>query len=110
MTPILQPLDRAINFPFKQYLKSLYTERYIFNNEKSNNNNKKIKDLRINIISDIIKIWYGSKFDKGEYIKQELIVNSFKICGISNDMIGTEDEIFDGYEKISELLDKKILI
>lgn len=70
MIPILQPLDRAINFPFKQYLKSLYTERYIFNNEKSNNDNK-INNLRINIISDIIKIWYGSKFDKDDYIKKE---------------------------------------
>ena len=43
MTPILQPLDRAINFPFKQYLKSLYIERYILNNKKWNNNNKKLK-------------------------------------------------------------------
>ena len=40
MTPILQPLDRAINFPFKQYLKSLNSERYIFYGENFKNDNK----------------------------------------------------------------------
>lgn len=106
MTSILQPLDRAINFPFKQYLKSLYSERFIFYNEKSKNDNN-IKNSRNYIISDIIKIWYGSNLDKDDYIKKELVINSFKICGISNDMNGIEDDMFDGYEIISELLDKK---
>ena len=55
MTPILQPLDRTINFPFKQFLKSLYSERYIFNSENPENDNK-VKNLRKNIISNIIKL------------------------------------------------------
>ena len=108
MTLILQPLDRAIYFPFKQYLKSLYSERYIFHGEISKNDNK-INNLRKNIISDIIKIWYDSKFDSEEYIKKESVIKRFKIYGISNDMNGIEDED-DRYEKISELLDDKKII
>ena len=68
---------------------------------------KKISELRENIISDIIKIWYGNKNNTEEYIKKELGIKNFKICGISNNMEGLEDELLVGYQIILKLLDDK---
>lgn len=105
MTNILQPLDRAINFPFKKYLKAKFT-KFMLNEDIK----KEILDeARIRIISDIVDVWNGYKdiTIKNEYIPKVLVIKCFKITGISNLMDGSEDDKFDGFDLINELSDLK---
>ena len=39
----------------------------------------------------------------GKIIRNEIIFKSFKICGITNEMTGDEDYLFDGYDVINKL-------
>ena len=105
MTMVLQPLVRSINYPFKKYLKQLFSE-YIFNKEEINSK-ELLTESRRRIIKDICKVWYGKKDDETYYISKESIENSFLITGISNKLDGTEDHLFDGFEVINNLLYNK---
>ena len=40
-------------------------------------------------------------------INKENIIKSFKIAGISNELEGSEDHIFDGYDIINKLITNK---
>ena len=98
MTSVLQPLDRMINFPFKKYLKNKFTDFLLFDqNEKENKS-----ESRKRILRDIDDIWNNSK-NEYEYINKETVIKSFKITGISNELDGSEDEYFDGYNIINNL-------
>ena len=90
MTIVLQPLDRSINFPFKCYLKDIFTSFMLANKELSK---EKIDDCRKRIVKDIIEIINNANNNKqlAESIRKEIIIKSFKICGITNDMSGDED-------------------
>ena len=39
----------------------------------------------------------------GHLIREEIIIKSFKICGITNEMTGDEDYLFDGFDVINKL-------
>ena len=100
MTMVLQPLDRSINFPFKCYLKDKFTSFLLDNTDKIKEN---LDDCRKRIVKDISEIIYGSNnnIELGQFIKDEVIIKSFKICGITNDMTGDEDYLFDGFDVIN---------
>ena len=100
MTSILQPLDRLINFPFKKYLKNKFTDFLLFEqNEKEN-----ISESRKRILRDIDDIWNNNK-NEYEYINKENVIKSFKVTEISNQLDGSEDEYFDGYNIINNLIE-----
>ena len=102
MTSVLQPLDRLINFPFKKHLKNKFSDFLLFEqNEKEN-----ISESRKRILRDIDDIWNNSK-NEYEYINKETVIKSFKITGISNELDGSEDEYFDGYNIINNLTEYK---
>jgi hypothetical protein len=98
LTKILQPLDRGINGPFKRALKFLFTEELIKNKEKVK---ESINDARLRIIENVNRIWNEKSTD---YITSEGIINSFKVTGISNEMSGLEDSMFDGYDLVEKFL------
>lgn len=81
-TSYIQPLDVSINKSFKSAIHKKYTQFQI-----DNKNSK--KPTRENIIDFIHDIWYEESI-----ITKEMIINAFKICGISNSMDGSEDEMF----------------
>ena len=57
---------------------------------------KKIDEFRKRIIKDIYEIIYGTNknIKLGQVIKDKVIIKSFKIWGITNDMAGYEDYLF----------------
>ena len=102
MIMVLQPLDRSINFPFKCYLKDKFTSFLLANKDIIN---EKIDDCRKRVVKDIYEIIYKTNNDKniGHLIREEIIIKSFKICGITNEMTGDEDYLFDGFDVINKL-------
>ena len=102
MTSVLQPLDRMINNLFKKYLKIKYTEFLM----SENNKDESISDARKRILDDINEIWYANTKEFNG-INKENIIKSFKITGISNELDGSEDNIFDGYDTINKLIINK---
>ena len=87
-----------INNPFKKYLKTKYSEFLMSENKKD----ESISDARKRILNNINEIWYANT--KGfSGVNKDNIIKSFKITGISNELNGTEDHIFDGYDIINKL-------
>lgn len=81
MTPVLQPLDRKLNFPFKRYLKTKYSEFLLSYTSKE----ESPSEARQRIINDIVDIWFNDYKDYN-YINQDMVIKSFKIAGISNNL------------------------
>ena len=93
LTPILQPLDVCINYPFKNYIRKEYESAVI-----AFKSNKVPKIKREILLKWILNVWNDSK-----KITSEMIKNSFLYCGISNILTGEEDDLFIGWEKINEI-------
>lgn len=91
LTGILQPLDVCINKPFKEIIKRNYEELI-----QSFKLDKIPKIKRETLIKWIVETWEIG-------IKKELVEKSFLVCGISNNMDGSEDDLFIGYDKTNEL-------
>lgn len=92
LTSILQPLDTSLNRPFKDWIKRSYEEAVsLFNDFKG----AKIK-------REVILNWIYTNWFDNEKIKIEIIKNAFLYCGISNNMDGSEDELFNGFNLINE--------
>ena len=102
MTSVLQPLDRMINLPFKKYLKNKFTDYMLF--EKKDKEN--ISDSRKRILKDINDVWNNNVINN-EYINKDKIFKFFKITWISNNFDGSEDDYFDGYNVINDLIDEQ---
>ena len=88
LTSVLQPLDVCLNKPFKDRLREkwgMWMARGEYELTKGGN----LKKPGYNIICKwIIEAW--------DSISSEMVIKSFKKCGISNDLDGTEDDyIFD---------------
>ena len=95
-TSIMQPLDISINKKFKNYIREKYINHCIKNNVTFA---KVEKEDIINWIGDI---WYDDTI-----ISKNIIYNSFKVCGLSNNINGTEDHLIKCFEflknKINEI-------
>ena len=93
LTSILQPLDVSVNRPFKDAL------RHCYENALSIFNQKKMPKIKREVLLKwIIDSWYNN-----EIIKSDVIVKSFLVTGISNKLDGSEDEEFNGFEKINDI-------
>lgn len=92
LTRVLQPLDVSINKPVKQRLTQIYCDNCL----KLGRNLEKIK--REVIIGWILQIW---KYEQNT-INKEMIYMSFKYCGISNCLDGSENSLIKVYDKIKE--------
>ena len=68
-----------------------------------NKKDESMSDARERILKDINEIWYANT-KEFNVINKENIIKSFKIAGISNELEGSEDHIFDGYDIINQLI------
>ena len=92
LTSILQPLDVSINQPFKDAIRHQYeTACSVF---KSVDYQKVTREA---LLDWVIKVW-----ENNETISPQIVKNSFKFCGISNNLDGSEDELFNGFDKLNE--------
>ena len=79
----LQPLDLAINKPFKDNMRKKYTEFVI----KFGGNKK-------HVVEDLIE-WVISSCYELNVISKDMIINFFKKTAISNKIDVTEDNMFE---------------
>jgi hypothetical protein len=84
LTSMLQPLDVCINWPFKAALKEQYTQ-WMAMGEHEFTPMGKIKRPDVEQLCEWIREAWAS-------ISPVLIENSFKKCGISNELDGMEDD------------------
>ena len=82
LTSVLQPLDVSINKLFKEEVRNKYAEYLIKNKDMSNKVNRE------DIIKWIADVWYSDKI-----ISKLSIINTFKGCGISNNINKKDDNI-----------------
>lgn len=84
LTSLIQPLDVSINKPFKENLRKQWNT-WMSEGEKSFT---KGGNMRHASLEEMCK-WIVTAWNE---IKPELIIKSFKKCGISNKLDGTEDD------------------
>ena len=90
LTRYIQPLDVSINGPLKKKLIHWDTDFRI------DSMNKK-KPNEFDIINCVYKIWY----DK-EFINDKMIIDSFKITGISVSLDGSENHLIKYHSELSD--------
>ena len=81
---MLQPLDKCINKPFKNKVRSQYQAWMVNGPFTYTPSGKKRVPSKELVLQWIHKAW--------QEIPADLVTNSFKSCGISNTLDGTEDE------------------
>ena len=82
-TSVVQLMDKCINKPFKESMRQSWQGWMREGQAKTKMGNLK-QPTRQDAINWVSKAW--------DSIKQETIVNSFLICGISNALDGSEDD------------------
>ena len=84
LTSVLQPLDVSLNKPFQDKLRQQWSE-WMVGGKKSYTKGGNMRAPSLDVLCNfIIKAW--------SEIKVETVIKSFKKCGISNAMDGTEDD------------------
>ena len=79
-----QPLDVAVNKPFKDHIKKNFAQYEIGNNNIITNHHAKV-DRKI-IVDWVYDIWYNK-------IEPKIIINGFKKTGITVNDDGSEDDL-----------------
>ena len=85
MTPLLQPLDVAVNRPFKTLVSARYTD-WMVNGEKTFTAGGNMRSPTLQLLTD----WVA---DSWLELDPKCIINGFKKCCISNALDGTEDDL-----------------
>ena len=83
-TSIVQPMDKCINKPFKDHMRASWQEWMRQDRAKTKSGNLK-QPTRQDAINWVSKAWYS--------ISPDTLIKSFKVCGISNALDGTEDDM-----------------
>ena len=85
LSSILQPLDVCLNKPFKDCMRERWTT-WMVKGEKSLTPAGNVKaPSSTTLTSWVLEAWRG--------LPKEMVTRSFKKCGISNSIHGTEDDI-----------------
>ncbi len=85
MTSLLQPLDVAVNRPFKHNARNIWNE-WMMNGQKDYNKAGKIKaPTRQQVVQWTVDSW--------ALITKESIINGFRKCCITNKLDGSEDDV-----------------
>ena len=92
LTPVLQPLDKCVNKPFKTRVRAQYQAWMVNGPFTYTPSGKKRAPSKELVLQWVNKAW--------QEIPAELVIRSFKSCGISNALDGTEDDAV--YEEESE--------
>ena len=99
LTPVVQPLDKCLNKPFKDNVRRKYLAWMTLGPFEFTPAGKKKAPSRNLVLRWIKEAWAE--------IPQEMVVKSFKTCGISNALDGTEDDVVYS-EEIPEVDDEDI--
>ena len=84
LTPVLQPLDKCLNKPFKDSIRSKYLAWMISGPFEYTPSGKKKPPTRNLVLRWVHEAW--------QEIPAQMVMKSFKTCGISNALDGTEDD------------------
>ena len=84
LTPVLQPLDKCLNKPLKDSVRNKYLAWMISGPLECTPSGKKKPPTRNLVLRWVNEAW--------REIPAEMVMKSFKTCGISNALDGTEDD------------------
>ena len=97
MTGVQQPLDAAVNKPFKTHIKNSYIQYCC------------AKKSIERVSRDTLVIWVAETRWDDNMVNSLLIKNSFKVTGLSNNLDESENELFTGFKRLMKMNMKKMI-
>ncbi|EXX73263.1 hypothetical protein RIR_jg12104.t1 [Rhizophagus irregularis DAOM 181602=DAOM 197198] len=98
LTSRLQPIDVSLNKSFKAKMRHLY-DHWMNEAIKEYTPSGKIKRPSYSLVANWVK-------ESWDAIDTNLIIRSFKCCGVSNAMDGTEDDLIFNFNKVQKINNK----